>query len=117
MAYAETKWMPEHFIGGHPALDLANPCKSLALTSAHQSCCDYSQSVFAACLLGNAAQCWDKTITVGLGELGVGRHPLVQRTALVEKRIDGRCRPDDFDRSDIDVVKSGGCHLRPKRFR
>jgi predicted RNA-binding Zn ribbon-like protein len=24
MAYAETKWVPEHFIGGHPALDLAN---------------------------------------------------------------------------------------------
>jgi predicted RNA-binding Zn ribbon-like protein len=24
MAYAETKWGPEHFIGGHPALDLAN---------------------------------------------------------------------------------------------
>jgi predicted RNA-binding Zn ribbon-like protein len=24
MAKAETKWVPEHFIGGHPALDLAN---------------------------------------------------------------------------------------------
>ncbi len=24
MANAETKWVPEHFIGGHPALDLAN---------------------------------------------------------------------------------------------
>ncbi|MFC6486625.1 CGNR zinc finger domain-containing protein [Nitratireductor sp. GCM10026969] len=24
MADAETKWVPEHFIGGHPALDLAN---------------------------------------------------------------------------------------------
>ena len=24
MVYAETKWVPEHFIGGHPALDLAN---------------------------------------------------------------------------------------------
>jgi predicted RNA-binding Zn ribbon-like protein len=24
VAYAETKWVPEHFIGGHPALDLAN---------------------------------------------------------------------------------------------
>lgn len=24
MRYAETKWVPEHFIGGHPALDLAN---------------------------------------------------------------------------------------------
>ncbi|WP_117194801.1 CGNR zinc finger domain-containing protein [Rhizobium terrae] len=24
MANAQTKWVPEHFIGGHPALDLAN---------------------------------------------------------------------------------------------
>ena len=24
MAYATTKWVPDHFIGGHPALDLAN---------------------------------------------------------------------------------------------
>ena len=24
VVYAETKWVPEHFIGGHPALDLAN---------------------------------------------------------------------------------------------
>jgi predicted RNA-binding Zn ribbon-like protein len=24
VAYAETTWVPEHFIGGHPALDLAN---------------------------------------------------------------------------------------------
>src|SRR5688572_20213313 len=24
VVHAETKWVPEHFIGGHPALDLAN---------------------------------------------------------------------------------------------
>lgn len=24
MVYTETQWVPEHFIGGHPALDLAN---------------------------------------------------------------------------------------------
>jgi predicted RNA-binding Zn ribbon-like protein len=24
LAYAATKWVPDHFIGGHPALDLAN---------------------------------------------------------------------------------------------